>query len=70
MSTAKDNVQNNGAIDMGDGITATPNPDGTYTITGDPEINGVYAPAEPDTPGAFQVEDTGTQFDGQWWVKQ
>lgn len=72
MSTAMDNVQNNGVIDLGEGITATPNPDGTYTISGseDPEDNGVWAPANADTPDAIQMEAPGTQFDGTYWVKQ
>jgi len=71
MSTARDMSQSNGAIDLGDGITATPNSDGTYTVTGgSADENGVYTPVAEGTEGAIQIENTGTQFDGSWWLKQ
>lgn len=73
MSTAKDNVTS-GVIDMGDGAKAVPNGDGSYTVTGAGEDNGVYYPAGPDTPGAFQITDVEKPqygfLEGTWWVKQ
>lgn len=71
MSTRTDNVQNNGVIDLGDGVKATPNGDGSYTVTGgDAEDNGVWLPATEGTENAVEIEAPGTQFDGTWWVKQ
>lgn len=70
MSTAKDNTQNNGVIQLEGGAIATPNGDGTYTISGgDPEDNGVWEPANENTPGAEQMDAPGTQFHDTWWVK-
>lgn len=70
MSTRMDNVQNNGVIDLGDGAIATPNGDGSYTVTGgDAEDNGVWFPTTADNPNAVEIEAPGTQFDGTYWTK-
>ncbi len=70
MSTTTDNTTNSNVVNLGEGIYATPNGDGTYTLSGAGEYNGVWAPADADTPGAQLIEDSGTQFDGTYWVKQ
>lgn len=74
MSTVRDNAQTDGVINLGDGMKATPNGDGTYTVSGgtgeDAEANGVWAPSTADNPDAIEMEAPGTQFDGTWWVKQ
>lgn len=70
MSTSQDRVQN-GVIDLGNGVKATPNGDGTYTVTGgDAEDNGVWYQVPAGTEGAWEMEAPGTQFDGTSWMKR
>lgn len=71
MSTTIDKTTTNNAVDLGNGMMATPNGDGTFTVTGAGDgYDGVWAPADSSTPGAQLIEDTGTQYDGTYWVKQ
>lgn len=83
MSIKKDNVASNTSnttgttYDLGNGVTATQNADGTYTIpTADGSITGTlnadgsftsddatYVQVEANTDGAFQVGNT-------WWAEK
>jgi len=72
MSTSTDNVANK-SIDLGEGAKATPNGDGTYTVTGAGDSDGVYTQTDANTPGAIPingVEGDLASFNGTYWIKQ
>ena len=68
MSTATDNIS------LGNGIYATENPDGSYTVSGPGagEYAGVYEEATADPPGAIIIP--GGTVDGfpddTYWVER
>ena len=70
MSTARENTPND-VLDLGNGVTATPNPYGTYTVTGGGDFDGTWEQVTDMSnipPNAVFVGNTGTDLDGTIWA--